>query len=61
MIGRSLHSSARLYALEENLSEAHKALFEAIDIFERLGMRRELAEAREELRRLDEMSEAPAD
>jgi hypothetical protein len=36
-----------------NIPAAHVALTEAIDLFERLGMRRELAEAREELARLE--------
>lgn len=59
IIGQILRWSARLRALEGNLSEARKAFLEAIDLFERLGTRRELAEAREELRRLDGMGEAP--
>ncbi len=39
---------------------AHASLTKAADLFERLGMRRELAEAREELRQIDEMGEAPS-
>ncbi len=50
---------SQVHALRGELSAARASIFEAIDIFERLGMRRELAEAREELRRLDEMGEAP--
>ncbi|WP_129674367.1 NB-ARC domain-containing protein [Candidatus Chloroploca sp. Khr17] len=51
---------SRLHSRQNETSAARAALAEAIDLFERLGMRRELAEAREELRRLDEMGEAPA-
>jgi hypothetical protein len=40
---------ARLHALRGDHAAAHAALAEAIDLFERLGMRRELAEARAEL------------
>jgi hypothetical protein len=36
-----------------DLPAARIALAEAIDLFERLGMRRELSEARAELARLD--------
>jgi len=51
--------SARLHTLRSELPEAHVALTEAIDLFERMGMRRELAEAREELARLEaQMAEA---
>ncbi|NTU84898.1 MAG: AAA family ATPase [Chloroflexales bacterium] len=39
--------SARLHALRDDLPAARASLAEAIDLFERLGMRRELAEARE--------------
>ncbi len=52
---------ARLYMLRGNLSAAHTALTEAVDIFERLGMRRELAEAREELVQLEGQMAAPAE
>ncbi len=45
--------SARLSILYNNFAAARAALAEAIDVFERLGMRRELAEARAELARLD--------
>jgi hypothetical protein len=45
--------SARLHTLRGDLPAARAALAEAIDLFERLGMRRELAEARAELARLD--------
>jgi hypothetical protein len=44
---------ARLHALRGNISAALAALTEAIDLFERLGMRRELAEARAELASLE--------
>jgi hypothetical protein len=44
---------ARLHTLRGDLPAARAALAEAIDLFERLGMGRELAEAREELARLD--------
>jgi Tfp pilus assembly protein PilF len=50
---------AHLHILRNDIPAAHIALTEAIDLFERLGMRRELVESREELRRL-EMSEMPA-
>lgn len=50
---------ARLHILRGNTLAAQDTLVDAIDLFERLGMRRELAEAREELRRLDEMGETP--
>jgi tetratricopeptide (TPR) repeat protein len=46
-------SYARLHTLRSNLPAAHSSLLEAIDLFERMGMRRELAEAREELARLE--------
>lgn len=45
--------SARLLTLRGHHARAHTALTEAIDLFERLGMRRELAEARAELDRLE--------
>lgn len=57
-IARVRMSQNRLWVLQNNLSSARMALVEAIDIFERIGLRCELAEAREELCRLDEMSEA---
>jgi hypothetical protein len=44
---------AHLHLLCADLPAAHTALTEAIDLFERMGMRRELAEAREELARLE--------
>ena len=46
-------SYSRLHTLRGDLPAAHTALTEAIDLFERMGMRRELAEAREELARLE--------
>jgi LuxR family glucitol operon transcriptional activator len=44
---------ARLHILRGDLPAARAALTEAIDLFERLGMRRELAEARDALADLD--------
>lgn len=44
---------ARLHTLRGDLPAARTALTEAIDLFERLGMRRELAEARQALADLD--------
>jgi tetratricopeptide (TPR) repeat protein len=43
----------RFHILRGDLPAARAALAEAIDLFERLGMRRELAEARAELARLE--------
>jgi tetratricopeptide (TPR) repeat protein len=43
----------RLYYLLGNFPAARAALIEAVDLFERLSLRRELAEARKELQRLD--------
>lgn len=51
---------AHVALFKGNQTTARTSLAQAIDLFERLGMRRELAEAREELRRLDEIGEAPA-
>jgi hypothetical protein len=45
--------TARLHTLRGDIPAAHAALTEAIDLFERLGMRRELAEARQALADLD--------
>ena len=44
---------ARLHALRGDFPAARMSLAKAIDLFERLGIRRELAEAREELARLE--------
>jgi hypothetical protein len=44
---------ARLHILRSDLLAARAALIEAIDLFERVGMRRELAEARAELAQLE--------
>jgi tetratricopeptide (TPR) repeat protein len=44
---------ARLHTLRGDLPAAYAALTEAIDLFERMGMRRELAEAHEELAHLE--------
>ena len=51
---------ARLHTLRGDLPAARASLAEAIDLFERLGMRRELAEAREEMARLEAQLAAPA-
>lgn len=51
---------ARLFTRRNKPLAAKVALTQAADLFERLGMRRELAEAREELRQIDEMGEAPS-
>lgn len=51
---------SRLHTLRSDLSAARAALAEAIHLFERLDLRRELAEARAELARLDDLDEAPA-
>lgn len=40
---------AQLYALRNDIPAARASLAEAIDLFERLGMRRELTEARDDL------------
>ncbi|NTV63566.1 MAG: hypothetical protein HGA65_08530 [Oscillochloris sp.] len=45
--------TTRLHTLRGDLPAARASLAEAIDLFERLGMRRELAEARAELAKLD--------
>jgi hypothetical protein len=49
---RYVGADLRVYGEDE--VEAFAALAEAIDLFERMGMRRELKEARAELARLDE-------
>lgn len=49
---------AQLYSLCGHIPAAHAALTEAIDLFERMGMRHELAEARQELAQL--MDREPA-
>ncbi len=43
---------AQLHMLRGNLAAAQQVLIEAIDLFERLGMRRELMEAQDELQRV---------
>jgi LuxR family glucitol operon transcriptional activator len=59
LLGPIRRCYARLHSLRGNLPAARSVLTEAIDLFERLGMRRELAEAREELARLEaQMAEA---
>jgi Tfp pilus assembly protein PilF len=47
------HGYARLHTLRGDLSVAHTTLIEAINLFERLGMRHELIEARAELAQLE--------
>lgn len=54
-----LRTYAQLYVCRGDTITAAKYFSSAIDLFERLGMRSEFAEAREELRRLEEMGEAP--
>ena len=56
----AMFHQARLHTVRGERDSAVTAFASAIDLFERLGMRRELAKAREELRRLDELGEAPA-
>lgn len=51
---------AQFHVLMGNRETAYLTLTEAVDLFERMGLRRDLAEAREELRRLDDLGEAPA-
>ena len=53
-------SFVKLYISRNDLSAARTAIAEAIDLLERLGMRRELAEAREELTQLGDLDGAPA-
>ena len=45
--------TARLHAMRGDLTAAREALGEAVDLFERLGMRRDLEAARAELTRLE--------
>jgi hypothetical protein len=45
--------AAHLHILRGELPAARAALVEAVDLFERLGMRRDLAEARTELAQLE--------
>jgi tetratricopeptide (TPR) repeat protein len=52
---------ARAHALRGDLTAARGALTTALDLFERLGMRRELAEARAELARLAAQHSATPD
>jgi tetratricopeptide (TPR) repeat protein len=53
-LAQALFQYARLHTFRSDLPVARTSLAEAIDLFERLGMSRELAEAREELARLEE-------
>lgn len=48
-----IRTRARLCLMRDDLGEAREALTEAVDLFERLGMLRELAEARAELAKLE--------
>ena len=59
-IAKIQRTYARFHTVRGDLSAARVALAEAIDLFERLGMRRELAEARAALADLDarELAEA---
>jgi tetratricopeptide (TPR) repeat protein len=59
-LAHALRLTSRLCTMQGNAPAAKAALAEALDLFERIGIRRELAEAREELRRLEELGEAPA-
>jgi hypothetical protein len=52
---------ARLHTLSGDITAAHSSLLKAINLFERMGMRRELAEAREELARLEAQISAAAE
>lgn len=52
---------ARFYTLQNNLPAARAAYHEAIDLFERMGMRRQLARVRLGLQALDEMPANPAE
>ena len=47
-----LRTHARLHIVQNNISAAHDCLAEAIDLYERLGMRHDLAAARQELAEL---------
>jgi len=51
-IAESKRIRSQLHFLRGDFGKARIALVESIDLFERLGMRRELAETREELRRI---------
>jgi len=59
-LAAGLFLSARLHTLRGDLPAARAALAEAIDLFERLGMRRELAQARASLADLDAREVAEA-
>ena len=48
-VAQAAYQYARLHTLRGDLPAARASLAEAIDLFERLGMRRELAEARQAL------------
>ena len=52
-IARARKNLARLHTLRGDIPAARVSLVEAIDLFERLGMRHELAEARAELAGMD--------
>jgi len=59
LLARIQYIYARLHALRGDFPAACASLAEAIDLFERMGMRRELAEARAELAKLSAQG-APA-
>jgi hypothetical protein len=56
LIGLVKCAYARLYRLRGDPDRARTILIEAVDLFERLGMRRDLTEARTELARLEELA-----
>jgi len=59
VIAEIQYTVARLHIAHGDLRTAHSSLLEAIDLFERMGMRRAFAEGREELARLEaQMAEA---
>lgn len=61
-LARTQSLCARLHTLRGDLPAAHASLTEAIDLFERLGMRRELAEAQQALIDLEaKINQKPAD
>jgi tetratricopeptide (TPR) repeat protein len=52
---------ARLHIMQDNISAAHDCFTEAIDLYERLGMRHDLVAAREELARLQTLASPESD
>jgi hypothetical protein len=61
LIAHVQYQYARLHLLCAEFLEAHAALTKAIDLFERMGLRHDLAEAREELTRLEAQMAAAAE